>query len=171
MRRLYPESAGAVQTLFERCNDFNLLVDGEDVSPTSGQEIFQELPPGRSLADKFLFGVFDPTEQLVGLLEGLWGYPEAGVCWIGLLLLDPALRGQGLGRQLMVGFEDYARAQGSQFLMLGVVEENPRAYTFWSSLGFELVHQTKPRRFGNKLQKVLVMRKILTGMVSDQGAS
>jgi len=164
VRRLYPENASAVQTFFERCNDFNLLVDGEDVSPTSGQDIFLEVPTGRSLADKFLFGVFDQAEQLVGLLEGMWGYPQSGVCWIGLLLLAPASRGQGLGRQLMAAFEDFARAQGSQSLMLGVVEENACAYAFWGNLGFELVRQTEARCFGKKLQKVLVMRKALTGI-------
>jgi hypothetical protein len=40
-------------------------------------------------------------------------------------------------------------------------EENSRAYTFWCSLGFELVRTREPRRFGKKLQRVYVMRKKL----------
>ena len=59
VRSLHPADAGAMQTFFERCNDFNLLVDGEDVSPTAGQDIFLEAPPGFPQEDKFMFGVYD----------------------------------------------------------------------------------------------------------------
>lgn len=45
--------------------------------------------------------------------------------------------------------------------MLGVVEENTLAYTFWQNLGFEFIRETEPRHFGKKFQKVYVMRKTL----------
>jgi GNAT superfamily N-acetyltransferase len=93
------------------------------------------------------------------VLEGMWGYPESGICWIGLLLFTPERRGQGIGRQLMAGFEDYARTHGCQAIMLGVVEENSGAFAFWQSLGFVLQRQTEPRPFGKKLQRVNVMQK------------
>ena len=86
-------------------------------------------------------------DELVGLLEGMWGYPQAGTCWIGLLLFTPQARGQGLGRRLMTGFEAYARSQNFQAIMLGVVEENTRAYTFWQNQGFELIRETEPKTF------------------------
>jgi ribosomal protein S18 acetylase RimI-like enzyme len=161
VRSLHPADAGTLQTFFERCNDFNLLVDGEDVSPTSGQDIFLEAPPGFPLDEKFMYGIYDRPGELVGLLEGMWGYPQAGICWIGLLLFSPGARGQGLGRRLMAGFEAYVRSQNFQAIMLGVVEENTRAYTFWQNLGFELVYTTEPQHFGKKWQKVFVMRKTL----------
>jgi GNAT superfamily N-acetyltransferase len=162
LRSLHPEDAAALQILFERCVDFNILVDGEAVSPTSGQDIFQEAPPGFALENKFLFGVFDHADDLIGLLEGMWGYPQAGICWIGLLLFTPERRGQGIGRQLMAAFEAYARTQGCPAIMLGVVEENTQAHTFWQNLGFELIRTTEPQHFGKKWQKVYVMQKSLS---------
>lgn len=107
VRPLYPKDADALQNLFEHCVDFNLLVDGEAVSPTSGKDIFLEAPPGFTLdLEKFLFGVSDCAGELIGMLEGMWGYPQAGICWIGLLMLTPERRGEGIGRRLMAGFED-----------------------------------------------------------------
>jgi ribosomal protein S18 acetylase RimI-like enzyme len=161
VRSLQSADAAALQVLFERCDDFNRLVDGEAVSPTSGQDIFLEAPPGFSLEDKFMFGVYDRVGELVGMLEGMWGYPQAATCWIGLLLFTPDSRGQGLGRRLIAGFEDYACSHGCPEIMLGVVEENSRAYAFWQSLGFELVRTTELQHFGKKWQRVFVMRKTL----------
>jgi ribosomal protein S18 acetylase RimI-like enzyme len=161
VRSLQPADAAALQVLFERCDDFNRLVDGEAVSPTSGQDIFLEAPPGFSLEDKFMFGVYDRVGELVGMLEGMWGYPQAATCWIGLLLFTPDSRGQGLGRRLMAGFEAHAISHGCSAIMLGVVEENTRAYTFWQNRGFELIRTTEPKQFGKKLQQVYVMRKTL----------
>ncbi len=161
VRALHIEDAAALQNLFERCVDFNLLVDGEEISPTSGQDIFLEAPPGFHLEDKFLFGVYDRAGELAGMLEGMWGYPQAGICWIGLLLFAPQRRGQGTGRQLIAGFEDYARSHGCPEIRLGVVEENTRAFDFWQNLGFELIRTTEPQHFGKKWQKVYVMRKTL----------
>jgi ribosomal protein S18 acetylase RimI-like enzyme len=161
MRSLHPADAAALQVLFERCVDFNLLVDGETVSSTSGQDIFLEAPPGFPMENKFMFGVYDRKGELVGMLEGMCGYPQAGTCWIGLLLFAPQTRGQGLGRRLIAGFEEYARSHGCLEIMLGVVEENTRAYSFWENLGFELVRTTEPQHFGRKWQRVFVMRKTL----------
>jgi ribosomal protein S18 acetylase RimI-like enzyme len=161
VRSLHPKDADDLQVLFERCNDFNILVDGEAVSPTSGRDIFLEAPPGFPLEEKFLFGVYDRSSELVGMLEGMWGYPQAGTCWIGLLLFTPERRGQGIGRRLMAGFEDFARSHDCPVIMLGVVEENTLAYTFWHNLGYELIRETEPRQFGKKVQKVYVMQKKL----------
>jgi ribosomal protein S18 acetylase RimI-like enzyme len=161
VRSLHPADADALQVLFERCADFNRLVDGEAVSPTSGQDIFLEAPPGYSLADKFMFGVYDRVGELVGMLEGMWGYPQAGTCWIGLLLFTPQSRGQGLGRRLIAGFEDFAISHNCSAIMLGVVEENTQAYAFWQHLGFELIRTTEPKHFGKKWQRVYVLRKML----------
>jgi ribosomal protein S18 acetylase RimI-like enzyme len=159
---LKPELTGQLQALFERCPDFAQLVEGEGVSPSAAQDTFEALPPGKTLDDKFLYGVFTPQGELCCVLEGIRDYPEAGVWWIGLLLIDPAVRRHGLGQKLVQRFCDHVRSAKGNAVMLGVVEENQPAFQFWKRQGFELVRTTEPRPFGKKIQKVLVMRKTAT---------
>jgi GNAT superfamily N-acetyltransferase len=150
-----------LQALFERYADYALIVEGGAVSPHAAQEALQETPPGRSLADKFLYCVWHPQAQLVGVLEGMRGYPDESTWWIGLLLLDPAVRGQGLGRRLVQRLGAWAQAQGATALMLGVMADNHPAFAFWRQQGFDLVRVSEPRTFGKKVQTVSVLRKAL----------
>jgi ribosomal protein S18 acetylase RimI-like enzyme len=53
------------------------------------------------------------------------------------LWVDEALRGQGLGAQLLGAVRDRAKAQwAAGFLRLAVYAENPRAVAFYTRLGF-----------------------------------
>ncbi|MGB8213909.1 MAG: GNAT family N-acetyltransferase [Anaerolineales bacterium] len=140
-----------------------MVVDGECVSPTAAQEIYRSVPEGKSLNDKFLYGLLDRKGGIVGVLEGIRDYPNGATWWIGLLMLAPKVRGNGLGRKIIESFSEYVRSEQGITIMLGVVEENQAAYHFWEKLGFELVHQTEPRPFGKKIQTVYVMQLKLTG--------
>lgn len=158
---LQPDSTEDLQRLFEQCADYAVIVDGEAVSPTAAREAFESAPPGRSLNDKFLYGVWDRKGKIVGMLEGMRHYPEETIWWIGLLMLTPTVRGQGLGRKLIEAFSDYVRSRQGLSIMLGVVEENYEAYRFWREAGFDLVRETEPRVFGKKTRRVYVMRRDL----------
>ncbi len=144
--------------MYDQCADYTWIVEGEPVSPTAAQEEFQTVPPGRSLNDKFIFGLIDPHGEIAGILDAMRHYPDEGVWWIGLLLLAPEVRNQGIGRQLLTRFFEHVRSQGGKAVMLGVVEDNIHAYRFWQHAGFVLVRQTDPRPFGKKMQVVQVMR-------------
>jgi ribosomal protein S18 acetylase RimI-like enzyme len=161
--RLAPEDAGLLQSLYDRCADYTWIVEGKPVSPAAAQEEFQSIPPGKTLGDKFVFGLVDSHQELAGMLEGVQHYPDQGTWWIGLLLLAPSARGRGMGRKLVSGFTDFVRANGGTFIMLGVVEDNAPAYTFWQHLGFEPVRKTEPRQFGKKTQAVYMMRRDIAG--------
>lgn len=158
---LNPESADRLQAFFEQCADFAMLVEGEPVSPAAAQDTFESLPPGKTLQDKFVFGVSDAAGGLAGVLEAVRGYPEPGTWWIGLMMLTPAARGRGLGQKLIEGFARYVRSQRGQAVMLGVVEENQAGYRFWQRAGFVRVRETEPRVFGKKTQRVFVMQRDL----------
>lgn len=53
------------------------------------------------------------------------------------VIVDPALRGRGLGRQLMTAVIEQSRALGVTALSLWVVAENATAIGLYRSLGFE----------------------------------
>jgi ribosomal protein S18 acetylase RimI-like enzyme len=161
VRCLTPADSQAIQTLYEKCLDYMLLVDGHPAGVNAGAEAFQDVPQGRSPDDKLILGILDRQGELVGLLDALQHYPDETTWWIGLLLFTPAARSQGLGERVVQGFAGYVQSNGGQAIMLGVVEDNPRAYQFWQRMGFETVHKTEPRQFGDKIQVVNVMRRIL----------
>ncbi len=159
VHRLRGEDVQALQTLYEACLDYMLLADGHPAGPHAAEEELKEVPPGRSADDKFMFGIVDSRNGLAGVLDVVRGYPEEGVWWIGLLLLLPGVRSQGVGQKVLDGFSEYVRGSGGNAILLGVVEENERAHRFWSKMGFELVRETEPQQMGNKTQTVRIMRR------------
>lgn len=163
MNQLLLEDIPAITLLCQKCHDYMLLVDGHPAVPEDIEDDFLSVPPGKSLDDKFVFGIMNQQSEMTGLLDTLRGYPDEHTWWIGLLLLTPEIRSHGIGRKILQGFFEFARQRGAQEIMLGVVEENLNAKAFWEKLGFESIRVTEPRKFGNKTHRVRVMRRSLLG--------
>ena len=135
----------ALQDLLEKCADYMELVYGSPTSSNEAEMLVVSLPPGKSLDDKYIIGIFDKTMQMVGFVDAVKDYPHAGDWWVGLLLLTPKSRGRGIGSQLYRAFESWAAGQGAQRVYLGVIEANPRALAFWERLGFDRVEKRGSR--------------------------
>lgn len=56
--------------------------------------------------------------------------------WIKRMVVDPALRRSGEGRQLVAELEQRFLAAGITKMRLAVIEENETAGHFWESLGY-----------------------------------
>lgn len=162
LTRLEDPDRPAVQALLERCADYFELVEGAPPAKDAADDLYSDLAPDKTLEDKLLLGVWDLAGRLVGLLDVMRDYPEPREWFIGLMLIDPALRGQGVGTDVYRAFEAWAARCGVLAVGLGVVEANSQAYHFWQRLGFETVRQTPPRLFGSKEHVVNVMRQPLT---------
>jgi ribosomal protein S18 acetylase RimI-like enzyme len=163
VHRLSLEDIGAIQNLFTKCLDYMLLIDGHPANPEVVEEEFQSVPSGKSSDDKLVFGIINRQNNLVGLLDVIRWYPDETTWWIDTLLFIPEARSQGLGEKVTQCFAEYVLANGGQAIMLGVVDENKRAYNFWNRMGFDLIRKTEPRQFGDKIQTVSVMRLSLKG--------
>lgn len=75
-------------------------------------------------------------DEVVGVVDLLKGYPTPDTGFIGLLVLDPAVRGQGLGRQVEA---QIVRRLGTAKVRLAVNFVNPRAKEFWASCGYRVI--------------------------------
>ncbi|MGI5455834.1 GNAT family N-acetyltransferase [Streptomyces sp. CA-249302] len=86
--------------------------------------------------------------RLVGVAITLAHHPDPvdPDPWIGLLMVDAEVQGQGYGRQLASLVEEEFRAAGRDAVRLAVLEDNHRALAFWTTLGYELIGH------GNDLQ-------------------
>jgi ribosomal protein S18 acetylase RimI-like enzyme len=103
--------------------------------------------------------VFTGQQELAGVLDAVRDYPAPGDWWLGLLLLAPAQRNQGLGQRVYQAFEHWAGENGARCIYLGVLAENTDAYRFWQKAGFELVERRPAQHFGQVEHVVITMRK------------
>lgn len=148
-RQLVPQDIPNINALFTRSADYALLVDGEPPAPNAADGIFENRPPEVAAHNHYTIGLFDGP-KLVGVIEALNDYPEAGTMYVGLMLLEPDYRGGGVGSAVHEAFKAWAERRGAARLMLSVVEENRAALRFWRRMGYEQTGTLPPIRFGQK---------------------
>jgi GNAT superfamily N-acetyltransferase len=134
----------ALTDLCVRCSDFFSLVGGKPGRPEVAEQVLSDRAPGMGPESKHVFG-FWRGGALVAALDLVDGYPEPGNWNVGLLVLDPAVRGSGLGRATWAATERWVRALGATQARLIVQTQNPRARAFWESQGFEVIGKTTLR--------------------------
>lgn len=149
-----------VQELMEKCEEFFLLVGGLPPAEDEGRKIFCDLPNGKDVTDKTVFGLFYQGE-LAGVIDSIKNYPEESCWFIGLFLLRPDQRGQGIGRRWLGAYLDHAMSNGAVKIRLGVVEQNAAGRRFWEKNGFSMEARRPPVRYGAKDCVVLLMRREL----------
>ncbi|MFD8224615.1 GNAT family N-acetyltransferase [Streptomyces massasporeus] len=100
--------------------------------------------------------------RLTGIAVTLAHHPDPADPdpWIGLLMVDASLHGQGHGRRLAALVEDRFRAAGRIAVRLAVLADNPKALAFWTALGYQVVDHREDKRLG---RPCAVLRKELTG--------
>lgn len=162
VRRLSELDTQILQQLHDECTDFHLLTMGEGPAPTQAKELFTECPPGKTRADKHLFGFFAPKGQLVGVVELMEDYPEPSTWYIGLMMLHPSWRGRGLGKQILKWLTGQLAAKQVCHLCLAVLDVNPRGKKFWEANGFSLIRTVENFKSGKLIATALVLRKALT---------
>lgn len=140
---------GAVADLALRVADYIRLECGEGPGPDWAGDFFTDAPPGGGPGDLVHLGLFRGG-RLVAAAAMAFHYPEPGDAFLGLLLVDAAERGAGLGRRLLDTVEAAARARGAPRLYLAVLEENPRGRAFWERAGFAHVLTKTDVAFGAK---------------------
>ncbi|BDP44907.1 hypothetical protein DAETH_48760 (plasmid) [Deinococcus aetherius] len=162
VRRLRPEDITLIADLARRASDYTEMITGEPARPDEeAAELFDVLPPGKKPEDLWLIGVLQGA-QLVALLEIVHNSPAADEEYLGLLLMDPTLRGSGLGRRVYQGYAGRAWARGVRRIVLSVVQENQRALRFWQSVGFEPTDRSLPEaQYGAKTHRVHELQHVL----------
>ncbi|MGW7384696.1 N-acetyltransferase family protein [Streptomyces sp. NPDC054794] len=99
--------------------------------------------------------------RLVGVVITLARHPDPADPdpWIGLLMVDAGVHGQGHGRRIAGLVEDRLRAAGRGAVRLAVLDANPEGLAFWTSLGYEVIGHRPDRELG---RPCAVLRKALT---------
>ncbi|MFE9093107.1 GNAT family N-acetyltransferase [Streptomyces sp. NPDC007264] len=100
-------------------------------------------------------------QRLVGLAITLARHPDPADPdpWIGLLMVDAGMQGQGHGRRLASLVEDRLRAAGHTAVRLAVLDDNPGGLAFWTALGHTVLGRREDLQRG---RPCTVLRKVLT---------
>jgi GNAT superfamily N-acetyltransferase len=108
----------------------------------------------RDMAQSFPDGRLQPGHNLVHLVEEatgervgfLWYREDPRGIWLNQLLIEPARRGEGLGREAMALLEEEARRLGAPRIELNVFGGNEPARELYRALGYreDAVVMSKP---------------------------
>lgn len=128
--------------LAERARDYVVLEVGHAPNDDYIEQFFTACPPGVGEDGLMAFSIMEATAMagMIGIAEG---YEFHDDWWIGLVLLDPAFRGRGLGRAALDQVKGLAKARNIAMLKLSVLDANPRALRFWLREGF-VFHRAAP---------------------------
>ncbi|MEZ5911605.1 MAG: GNAT family N-acetyltransferase [Paracoccaceae bacterium] len=133
-----------VNALFQRAAGFVRQEYGREPSDDEAKEFFADAPVGQHPEDGVKLGLFQENGVLAGIADLAFGFPDPDCGYIGLLLLDPAHRGNGLGQGFYTHLEKLARARGAARLYLAVLDENADGQRFWQRNGFARVLTLPP---------------------------
>lgn len=135
-RRLEPPDLPALQRLFEEAADYFEATTGTPPAADEAERAFVGGPPTKSVNDKRTVGVFAGDGRLVGVLDAIPDFPTDGTCTIGLLLLDPAVRGAGLGGATLAAFEAWMAGLGATRFRTAVAARLERGLRFLERAGY-----------------------------------
>jgi len=116
----------------------------EDARAKAERDMAQAFPGGKPQPGNHLFHlVEEATGERVGLL---WYREDRRGLWLNQVLIVPARRGEGLGREAMALLEDEARRLGALRIELNVFGGNEPARNLYRSLGYgeDAVVMSKP---------------------------
>lgn len=138
-----------IQPVFDACKDYALMQDGQPFPSDAAELEFDELPPGLVKESKRIFAIEQPERKVVGLIEGLRGYPSPTTWFIGLMLIVPETRSTGLGAVALAALEHYARSvDACTEVELAVLKVNHQGLRFWEQHGFSPGLRRLPPRAG-----------------------
>jgi uncharacterized protein len=155
-----PEELAALQRIMESDEGFALRVTGHPPGPADAQSTLMSVPEGNSPDDKAPFGVW-AGDELVGLLDLLLRYPDDQTVYLGLLLIDRARQGQGIGAAAFQALERdlLPRWPWARRLRLSVVRTNDQVLGFWRRLGFAETGELRPWRYDKLESEAILMDK------------
>lgn len=126
-----------VADLMHRASDYVAMETGKANNPGFVHSTLTDAPPNCGPDDIFLRGLERPDGSLAGFAGSIRHYPKQGHWYMGLLILEPDARGDGLGRRTAQHVIDEARADGAPCIRIAVLDVNKGARTFWDKMGFE----------------------------------
>lgn len=137
IREFVPEDEQGVQALFTAAEDYFVAATGDPAAPGDVQSLFYALPAGAEPGAKRLLVVVRDG-QVIGLVDAVLGHPQADAAAVGLFLVHPDHRRQGLGDTISTALLEQARGSGIRLVTATTPIEWAAGSAFLESLGFAI---------------------------------
>lgn len=164
-RLLKPSDLRDLQTLLERAADYFLITTGSAPASDEAERAFVGGPPTKSVEDKRTIGVFTTDNEMVGVLDAIVGWPKEGEWSMGMLLLDPAHRGAGLGSAVLDAYEEWATREGARRFQTAVVSQHGPGIGFLERAGYRRTSVLEDSSGGGRSAAIVFFEKV-AGMQS-----
>ena len=96
----------------------------------------------------------------IGIAGGFFEDAEPDVVHVVAMWVDPAYRGQGVGRRLVEEVLSWARERGAPAAKLWVTEGNHSAASLYARMGFAQTDERQPLPSNPQLHEVLMRRSL-----------
>lgn len=140
-----PCEMAALQKVLEGAPTYAERVTGHPPGAAEAQRLFSALLPEMTHDNKYVYGVMADELDMVGCADVIRGWPTPSTALIGLLLLDEAHQGHGLGRSTYHLVEAKVRRWPEiDMLRTSVVRSNATVLPFWQRMGFAETGEVQP---------------------------
>ncbi|MEX0690536.1 MAG: GNAT family N-acetyltransferase [Gemmatimonadales bacterium] len=158
-RLLTPPDLHALQALFERGSDYFERVTGRPPAADEAPRAFVAGPPTKEVNDKRTVGLFTLEHALVGVLDAIADWPDDGTWTVGMLLLDPAHRGFGVGSAWFAEWCTWAASEGARGVRTAVTSDDARAERHLIRLGFTEENRVADYDAGGRRPTIVFYRR------------
>ncbi len=152
----------ALQRVLEGAPTYSELVTGHPPGAAEAQSLFTALPPGMTCDSKYLYGFMTDVPELVGCADVIRGWPTPSTALIGLLLVDEAHRGHGLGKSGYQEVEAKVRRWPEiDVLRVSVLRSSAAVLPFWRRVGFVDTGEVRPCVYDKLASESIILAKPL----------
>ena len=137
LRAVEQPDLAAVLSLLEREPG---VPEGERPTLDSLRRDLAQLPPRCQPSQKDDLALWREG-RVEAVLDLVRGYPRANTLFVGLLQVEPALRRQGLGREIVSALSAAAAGAGLERLRLACRRDNEGGRAFWEAMGFQILRE------------------------------
>jgi ribosomal protein S18 acetylase RimI-like enzyme len=154
--RLVPDEVALVVDLYESNPEYGDSSGEYAPGQVSAEWVEAELREDVATGSDVLLAR-EADGNVVGLVSILRQHRD-GHPWIGLLIVHGDQHGRGHGRVMVDLVEQNLRAEDRPGIRLAVLENNPKAFAFWTSLGWQEIDRRPDLQHG---RPCIVMHKDL----------
>lgn len=169
LRSLERGDEALLQEVFAAAGDYFLSITGRAAPDPDAAA--REIAAAGSIAGRRV-ALLEPCEagEAVGALGWWEAHPEPDTALLGMLLVVPALRGTGLGREAIAGLEGWLRSRGVRRVRTAVGAGDAARHALLVALGFVALDQRRHVSLDRGRVMLAFFEKPVAGVDATGGA-
>jgi GNAT superfamily N-acetyltransferase len=138
-----------IQIAINKCSDVfkNIIKTPENILDSFPDKIISQ--------DKFLVGLFDPNEEIIGFIHIIKDFPNEYNWFIDIFVLSPENRNQGLGKVIFDDIEEWVLDLNAKSFTIDI-SKSINSESFFNILGFKKFDLNKNLILKKEFEKAFI---------------